>query len=97
MSKRTLLRIISLIMFVIAVVFVFIAVSAPTLGTTIYIGDFVFGAKQWRTCYKIYAFVMVALFVVSFFIKDRNNKQLHMELKDEEWPQDYIDHDRQRN
>ena len=69
MRKRTLLRLISLIMFIIAVVFVFIAISAPTLGKTIYIGDYKFGAEQWRTCYKIYAVAMVGLFVASFFVK----------------------------
>ena len=69
MSKRTLLRLISLIMFIIAVVFVFIAVSAPTLGKTIYIGDYAFGAEQWRMCYIIYAVVMVGVFVASFFVK----------------------------
>jgi len=69
MSKRTLLRLISLVMFIIAVVFVFIAISAPTLGKTIYIGDYAFGAEQWRTCYKIYAVTMIGLFVASFFVK----------------------------
>ena len=56
-------------MFIIAVVFVFIAISAPTLGKTIYIGDYAFGAEQWRMCYKIYAVAMVGLFVASFFVK----------------------------
>ena len=69
MSKRTLLRLISLIMFIIAVVFVFIAISAPTLGKTIYIGNYAFGAEQWRVCYAIYAVIMVVLFVASFFVK----------------------------
>ena len=65
------LRLISLVMFIVAVIFVFCALSAPTLGKTIYIGDFVFCAEQWRFCYKIYAFVMVTLFVASFFIKEK--------------------------
>ncbi len=69
MSKRTLLRIISLVMFIVAVVFVFIAVSVPTLGKTIYIGAYKFGAEQWRVCYGIYAAVMVILFIASFFVK----------------------------
>lgn len=69
---RKILRIISLVMFIIAVVFVFIAISAPTLGRTIYIGDFEFGAEYWRICYGIYAAVMVILFITSFFVK--NNK-----------------------
>ncbi len=72
MKKKTLLRIISLVMFVVAVFFVLIAISSPTLGQTIYIGSFAFGAEQWHVCYAIYAIVMVALFIASFFIKDKN-------------------------
>ena len=72
MSKKAILRLISLIMFIIAVVFVFIAISAPTLGKTIYIGDYAFGAEQWRMCYKIYAVIMIGLFVASFFVKNKN-------------------------
>ena len=70
MSKKKKLRIISLIMLVIAIVFVFCALSAPTLGRTIYIGSYIFGAEQWRICYEIYALVMVLLFAASFFVKD---------------------------
>ena len=73
MRTRKTLRLISLVMFIVAVIFVFCALSAPTLGKTIYIGDFVFGAEQWRFCYKIYAFVMVTLFVTSFFIKEKSS------------------------
>lgn len=71
MKTKTKLRLISLAMFVVAVVFVFCALSCPTLGRTIYIGDFAFGAKEWRLCYKIYAIVMVSLFGVSFFVKEK--------------------------
>ena len=71
MKTKTKLRLISLVMFVIAVAFVICALSAPTLGKTIYIGDFKFGAEQWRFCYKVYAIVMVALFCASFFVKER--------------------------
>ena len=46
MKTRKLLRRISLVMLVIAVVFVFCALSNPALGRTIYIGSFAFGAKQ---------------------------------------------------
>ncbi len=72
MKKKTLFRIISLVMLVVAVVFVLIAISSPTLGQTIYIGSFAFGAEQWRVCYAIYAIVMVAMFIASFFVKDKN-------------------------
>ena len=71
MKTKTKLRLISLAMFVVAVVFVFCALACPTLGRTIYIGDFKFGAEQWRFCYKVYAIVMVALFGVSFFVKEK--------------------------
>ena len=69
MNKRILLRLISLFMFIVAAVFVFIAVSVPTLGKTIYIGDFAFDAHCWRICYGIYAAVMVIIFIASFFVK----------------------------
>lgn len=71
MKTKTKLRLISLIMLVVAIVFVFCALACPTLGRTIYIGDFAFGAEQWRFCYKIYAIVMVTLFIASFIVKDK--------------------------
>ena len=70
MKKRKLFRLISLMMFIVAVVFVFCAISCPTLGRTIYIGSFRFGAEQWRFCYKVYAVVMVGLFGTSFLVKE---------------------------
>ncbi len=75
MSKKAILRLVSLAMFAVAVVFVFIAVSAPTLGRTVYIGSFRFGAEQWRVCYAIYAAVMGALFLASFFVKGSKQKK----------------------
>ena len=75
MSKKKLLRTISLIMFAIAIIFVGCALSCPTLGTTIYIGTYAFGAAQWRICYLIYAIVMVLLFIASFFAKDTKQTQ----------------------
>ena len=74
MKLRKTLRRISLIMLAAAVIFVFCALSAPTLGRTIRIGSFVFGAEQWRFCYKVYAIVMVGLFVASFFVKKSSGK-----------------------
>ena len=71
MKTRTKLRLISSTMFVVAVIFVFCALACPTLGRTIYIGDYKFGAEQWRFCYKVYAVVMVALFGISFFVKEK--------------------------
>ena len=71
MKTKTKLRLVSLAMLIVAVIFVFCALACPTLGRTIYIGDFAFGAEQWRFCYKIYAIVMIALFISSFFVKDK--------------------------
>ncbi len=72
MKTKRILRLISLVMLIVAVVFIFCALSNPTLGKTIYIGNFVFGAEQWRFCYKIYASVMVGLFAISFFVKEKS-------------------------
>ena len=71
MKIKIKLRLISGIMLVVAIVFVFCALACPTFGKTIYIGDYAFGAEQWRFCYKIYAIVMVALFGASFVIKGK--------------------------
>ena len=71
MKIKIKLRLISGIMLVAAIGFVFCALACPTLGKTIYIGDYAFGAEQWRFCYKIYAIVMVALFGASFVIKEK--------------------------
>lgn len=68
MKARRTLRIISLIMFVVAVVFVFIALSCPTCGSVFYIGSIRIGSEVWRAFYKFYAVVMVLLFVISFLI-----------------------------
>ena len=68
MALRKKLRMIALLMLVIAIGFVLCAVSCPTLGQVIYIGDFSFGPEQWRICYGIYAAVMLALFVASLFV-----------------------------
>ena len=71
MSKRTILRLISLAMFIVAVIFIFCALSNPALGKTIYIGSFRFGAEEWRICYALYALLMAGLFAASFFVKDK--------------------------
>ena len=71
MKTKTKLRLASAAMLIVAVIFVFCALACPTLGRTIYIGDFAFGAEQWRFSYKIYAIAMIALFISSFFVKDK--------------------------
>ena len=67
MSKK-ILRIISGVMLIIAVVFLSIALTHPEYGTVFYIGRLRIGAAIWRAFYLIYAIVMVALFVASFCV-----------------------------
>ena len=69
MSTRNKLRLASFLMLVIAIIFVFIAISAPTLGQVIYIGSFEFGPDLWQICYGAYAVITLALFVASCFVK----------------------------
>ena len=71
MNKK--LRIISLMMSVLAAVFVVCALSNPALGHVIYIGKYRFGAEQWRICYVVYAVVTVSLFAASFFVKNKKD------------------------
>ena len=68
MKKGMILRLISLVMFVLAIVFIACALANPALGRTFYIGDIAIGADVWRVFYAIYAIVMAILFVMSFFI-----------------------------
>ncbi len=71
MKKRTVLRLISLAMFIVAVIFVVCALSAPNLGRTFYIGSIAIGVKVWRAFYGVYAVATVGLFVGSFFVKEK--------------------------
>lgn len=71
MKRKTKLRLISLAMLVIAVVFLFCAVSCPTLGHVFYLGPFRIAAEQWRVFYKLYAAITVGLFLLSFLIRER--------------------------
>lgn len=70
MNKRSLLRIISLIMLFIAIVFVVIALGHPELGSVFYIGSIRIGAKECRMFYKAYLIIMVLIFASSFFVKN---------------------------
>ena len=71
MQTKTILRLISLVMFVVAVIFVVCALSCPTCGSVFYIGSIRIGADVWRAFYAIYAIVMVLLFVLSFFVRKK--------------------------
>ena len=68
MKKSMLLRIVSLGMFVVAIIFIACALANPALGRTFYIGDIAIGAEVWRVFYAIYAIIMGILFVTSFFV-----------------------------
>lgn len=70
MTKKKTLRVVSLLMLLVAVIFVFIAINNPQLGRVAYIGPFRLGAEQWRVCYAAYVVVMIGLFAASFFVKD---------------------------
>lgn len=69
MSKKVILRLISLAMLVIAVIFVICALSNPALGSAFYIFGIRIGADVWRMFYRLYVIAMVILFVSSFFVK----------------------------
>ena len=71
MKARRTLRLISLVMLIVAAVFVFCALSNPALGKVFYIGSIKIGADIKRAFYAVYALVMVALFGISFFVKDK--------------------------
>ena len=68
MKARTKLRLVSLVMFVAAVVFVICAMSCPTCGSVFYIGSFRVDGEVLRVFYKGYAIVTVLLFALSFLV-----------------------------
>lgn len=71
MATKKILRLISLGMLIAAVIFVFCALSCPTLGHTVHIGTHTFGSQAMAICYAIYAMIMVVLFIVSFLINKK--------------------------
>jgi len=71
MKMKWTLRAISLIMLIVAVIFVCCALACPTLGSSFYIFGIKIGADIWRAFYAFYAIVMVSLFVASFLVKKK--------------------------
>ena len=71
MKTRRALRLCSLVMLIVAVVFVLCALSNPALGRAVYIGSIRIGADVKRVFYTAYVVVMVALLGISFFVKDK--------------------------
>lgn len=69
MSKRNMLRLVSLAMLVIAVIFVACALQNPQLGRTFYLFGIPIGAEIWRVFYGLYAAVTAGLLAASFLIK----------------------------
>ena len=73
MSKIGTLRLISLFMFIIAVIFVICALCCPTCGSVFYIGPFRIGSNIWRKFYAAYVIVMCGLFIASFLVPKRKS------------------------
>ena len=71
MKLKKILRSVSFFMLIIAIAFLIFALSHPQLGSVFYIGDLAIGSDIWRAFYAVYATIAVALFGVSFFVKDK--------------------------
>ena len=71
MKTRGLLRLISLVMLIVAVTFALCALSNPALGKVFYIGSIKINADVKRAFYAAYVIVMVFLFGISFFVKNK--------------------------
>lgn len=69
MSRKVVLRLISLAMFVIAVIFVIIAMSNPTLGRVFYIGFLRVDGDVLKVFYMVYLVIMILLLLLSFIGK----------------------------
>mgnify|MGYP001529152304 FL=1 len=75
MQKKHIMRIISLIMLVIAVVFFALALTHPEFGTTFYIGSLEIGSSIWREFYLLYVIVMIGLFIASCLVSKKGDGQ----------------------
>ena len=64
------LRIISLIMFIIAVLFLVYAFMHPEAGSVFYLFGKRIGSYEWRSFYGLYVIIMLGLFVISFFVNE---------------------------
>ena len=58
-------------MLIVAVIFVLCALSNPALGKVFYIGSIKINADVKRAFYAVYVIVMVSLFGISFFVKNK--------------------------
>ena len=69
MKFKSMLRLISFVMLIVAIIFLAIALTHPELGAVFYIGNLKIDSEIWRAFYAVYAIVMVALFGVSCCVK----------------------------
>ena len=75
MSRETKLRLAGLVLLLIALVFLFCAISCPTLGRVFYLGPFRIAAEQRWVFYRLYAAATGGLFLLSFFVRERKTPQ----------------------
>ena len=68
MNAKIVLRIISGVMLIAAIVFLAVALNHPEMGTVFYIGGLRIGVAVWRAFYLIYTVTMIALFGISFAV-----------------------------
>ena len=64
------LRIISAIMFIIALLFLIYAFTHPEAGSVFYIFGQPIGSHEWRSFYGLYAIVVIGLFIISCFCQE---------------------------
>ena len=69
MKLKSVLRLISFAMLIVAIIFLAVALTHPELGTVFYIGNLKIGSEIWRAFYAVYAIVMITLFGVSCCVK----------------------------
>ncbi len=68
---KIVLRAISALMFVIAVIFLGYVFTHPEFGSVFNIGKLEIGPTIWRVFYCLYAAAMIGLFAGSFFVKSK--------------------------
>ena len=71
MSRKAKLRLASLVLLLIALVFLFCVISCPTLGRVFHLGPFRIAAEQRQAFYRLYAAATGGLFLLSFLVRER--------------------------
>ena len=74
MSRKTKLRLASLVLLIVALVFLFRTISCPTLGHVFHLGPFRIAAEQRQVFCRLYAAVTAGLFLLSFLPQKRKPK-----------------------